>query len=209
MWRCITHLFTKATGFLPWFLLTRTKYHFEDKAVQGRKIKGKAIVVSNHTNLFDFACWMFAFWRRNLRCVVAEVMFNKNFVLTGLLKSLGAIKVDRYSMDFDFVEKGCQVLENGGVVEVFPESRIPQKGEGMIPFKPSFVLMALRTNAPIIPVYTQGNYFNAKRNHVVIGKPIDASQLYDDALTEKENLQKISNYIQDKIKELQNGIEKS
>lgn len=209
MWRWLTHWFVKFTGWLPWVLLTRPRYHFVDKSVQNRKIHGKAIVVSNHTNLFDFACHMFTFWRRNLRCVVAEVMYSKVFILTWLLKSLGTIKVDRHSMDFDFVQKCCQVLEKGGVVEVFPESRIPQKGEGMMPFKPSFVLMALRTNAPIVPVYTQGNYFNSKRNHVVIGTPIDAGALYDESLSEKQNLENISNYVQEKVKELQNVIEKS
>jgi len=100
------------------------------------------------------------------------------------------------------------VLDKGGVVEIFPESRLPKKDEGMIRFKPSFVLIALRSNAPIIPVYTQGNYFNKKRNHMVVGTPIDARQLYDDSLSEKENLQLISDYVQEKIRNLQDGIEK-
>ncbi|MBR2975112.1 MAG: 1-acyl-sn-glycerol-3-phosphate acyltransferase [Clostridia bacterium] len=208
MWRWIMHWTIKSTAFLPWMLLARTKYHFEDRSKQGRKIAGKAVVVSNHTSVYDFVGHMFCFWMRNLRCVVAEVMYNKNKLFTWLLNSLGTIKVDRYSMDFDFVDKCCRVLDKGGVVEIFPESRIPKKDEGMIRFKPSFVLIALRSNAPIVPVYTQGNYFNKKRNHMVVGTPIDARQLYDDSLSEKENLQLISDYVQEKIRNLRDGIEK-
>ncbi len=209
MWRWLTHWTIKSTAFLPWLAFMRTKYHFEDKAKQRRKIKGKAILVSNHTSVMDFACHMFTFPMRNLRCVAAEVLYNKVKLLRWLLNSLGAIKVDRYSADFAFIDKACQVLDDGGVVEIFPESRIPDKDEGMIAFKPSFVLMALRSNAPIIPVYTQGNYFKAKRNHVAIGAPIDAQALYDESLTEKENLQNICDYVQKKVRELQNGIENS
>ena len=62
--------FVKITGWIPQLLIFRTKVYYEDKKVQSRRIKGKAIVVSNHNSLMDFAVLLFVFWRRTLRCLV-------------------------------------------------------------------------------------------------------------------------------------------
>ena len=56
---------------LLWF---RLKVYYQNKKVQSRRIKGKAIVVSNHTSVWDFALMLFLFPTRLLRCVVAEVI---------------------------------------------------------------------------------------------------------------------------------------
>ena len=47
---------------------------------------------------------------------------------------------------------------------------------------------AVKQDIPIIPVYTNGEYFHGKKAKVVIGKPIDVKELYDDSKSEKENL---------------------
>ena len=68
--------FIKLTAWIPQLLVFRIKVHYEDKKVQGKRIKGKAIIVSNHNCIMDFAVLMFVFWRRTLRCAVAEVMYH-------------------------------------------------------------------------------------------------------------------------------------
>ena len=77
----ICNWFIKLTGWIPQLLIFRTKVYYEDRSVQDKRIKGKAIVVSNHNYLMDFAVLMFVFWRRTLRCAVAEIMYGKNFLM--------------------------------------------------------------------------------------------------------------------------------
>ena len=55
----IYHWFVRITGYIPQLILFRTKVHYEDKSVQGRAIRSKAIVVSNHNGLMDFAVLLF------------------------------------------------------------------------------------------------------------------------------------------------------
>ena len=204
----LSNCFVKFTGFLPQLVMFRTKVHYEDKRVQSKRIKGKAIVISNHNGLMDFAVMMFVFWRRTLRCAVAEIMYQKNFVMTGLLKALGCVRIERDSHDFSWLETFKGILDRGGVVEIYPESRIPDPGdERPLEFKPSYVYLALESGAPIIPVYNQGNMCSSKRNHVIIGKPIDVAALYDASLSEKENIRKINAYIRSKIIELGKELE--
>lgn len=197
----------KLTGGPIWMLLARPKIHYENKARQGRKLKGSAIIISNHTDVWDFAAVMFLFPRRILHCVVAELMFQKNPFMTFLLKALGSIRVDRNSPDFSFLGKGAAVLTKGGIVEIYPEARLPESGSTeLLPFKPSVTYLALESGAPIIPVYTDGNYFTKARNQIVVGTPIDARQLYDDSRSEKENIAAITEYLRGKIYELRDQI---
>ena len=197
---CIFHWFVKLTGWIPQRLVFQTRIHYEDRAVQGRHVRSKAIVVSNHHTVMDFAVLMFVFWTRTLRCAVAEIMYQKNMVMTLLLKLLGCIRVERESYDFSFLDRMKRVLDKGGVVELYPESRLAKPGEEKpLPFKPSYVHLALQTQAPIIPVYSNGKLFSKERVQVVIGKPIDVRQLYDNSLSERENIHQINAYVRSKI----------
>lgn len=196
--------FTKITGWPIWKIVLRPKYYYEDKKSQSRKIKKSAILISNHTALFDYAVFLFTFFGRTLRYQMAEVLFGKK-VLGWFLKNMGGIFVDRDSFNFSFIDKSVEVLQRGGVVGIFPESRLPKKGEMRpLPFKKSFVLIALQSNSPMIPIYTNGKYFCRERCRVIIGKPVFASDLEDKNKTEKENIDFIANYMRNRIIELGN-----
>jgi 1-acyl-sn-glycerol-3-phosphate acyltransferase len=203
--------FVKITGWILSVIAFRKKVYYEDRSIQGRHIKGKAIVISNHTSVFDFALMLYLFPTRTLRCQVAEIMYEKNFFLTFTLKILGSIKVNRHTHDFSFIEKSKKVLSRGGVLTVFPESRIPDdvpKEKRPIEFKPSFVSIALESDAPIIPIYTNGSYFGHGRTRVMIGTPIDVREMYDPNLTENENLELISEKLREKVVSLKNELQK-
>lgn len=204
----IFNWFVKITGYIPQKLIFRTKYYYEDKKVQGRNIRSKGIVVCNHNSLFDFAVLLFTFPTRTLRCAVAEITYDKNFFMKFFLRLTGSIRVERESFDFSFLEKMKKILAKGGVVEIYPEARLPRKGEERpLEFKPSFVYLALESGAPIIPVYSNAQMFSKERERVVIGKPIDASAMYDSNLSEKENIKNITTYVRSKIIELSEKLE--
>lgn len=205
----IYHWIVRITGYIPQLILFRTRVHYEDKAVQGRNLRSSAIVVSNHHGLMDFAVLLFVFWQRTLRCAVADVTFNKSIFTKLLLKPFGCIKVDRENYDMVFLDRMKRILSRGGVVEIYPEARIPKKDEEKpIAFKPSYVLLALESGAPIIPIYNNGKMLGSGRRRVVVGKPIDASRLYDHSLTERENIRNINDFVRSKIIELGKELEK-
>ena len=205
----ICNWFVKLTGWIPQLLIFKTKVHYEDKSVQDKRIKGKAIIVSNHNYLMDFGVLMFVFWRRTLRCAVAEVMYQKNCFMTLLLNALGCVKVERDAHDFSFLSRLKKILDKGGVVEIYPESRLPIKGEELpLEFKPSYVYLAIESGAPIIPIYNNAKPFGKDHERVIIGKPIYVDELYDSALSEKENITNINAYVRNKIKELGKELER-
>lgn len=195
--------FVKITGIIPQIFYFRKKIHYVNKKEQSRKIKGSAILISNHKSIFDVALYMFVFLKRNIRFLVGEVMYQKNKLFSWFINKIGGIKVEREQYDFSFINKSIKVLEKGKVLSIYPESRLPVDGENdLLPFKPSFVYIALESGAPIIPLYTNGSYGKKQRTHVLIGEPIYLKDMYDDSLTEKENIDLLCQYVYNYIKDL-------
>lgn len=203
MWIKFWNAFVKITGFPVQLLCFRTKVYFKDRSVQGRHIRGPVILISNHTSVFDYAVYLFVFFSRTLRFQMAELLFKKPF-LGWLLRALGGIRVDRDAFDFGFIARSQAVLRRGGVVGVFPESRLPRPGEPRpLPFKTSVAFLALSSGVPVLPVVTNGSYFCRKRARVLIGCPISAADLTDPACTDKENLQRVTDALREEIIKLE------
>ena len=157
--------FVKITGLPVQYFYFHKKIYYEDKKHTSRKIKGGALIVSNHTSVYDYPLIMFTFFKRSIHTLVAEVIYEKGAFLRHLITGLGAIKVNRNNYDFAFMDKMMDVLNNNKVGLVFPESRIPQENEkdDLLEFKPSYVYLALKSGVPIIPVYTNGVYGKLKK----------------------------------------------
>ena len=206
MWINFFNAFVKITAYPVQKVIFRTKVYYEDKRVQRRHIKGKAIVISNHTSVWDYAIYLFVFFTRTFRCQMAEVLFEKK-PLGLFLKMMGGIFVNRNTFDFGFIAKSQEILDKGGVVGIFPESRLPLKGEERpLEFKPSAAYLALLSGAPVIPVFTNGKYFTWQRARVIIGTPVDVQALTDDSLSEKENLAAVTKALREKIIDLERQL---
>lgn len=197
------NVFTKITGWPVQFFCFRTRVYYENKKIQSRRIKGPAIIISNHTSVFDYAVYLFVFFSRTLRFQMAELLFKKRF-LGKLLRLLGGIYVDRDGHGFGFLTKSQDILTKGGVVGVFPEGRIPRPEETRpLEFKVSAAYLALSSGVPIIPVVTNGSYFKRARARVLIGKPMLAADLISEGMTEKQSLQLVSEQLRQRIIDLE------
>lgn len=202
------HWFVKITGYIPQRLVFRTKVYYEDKSRQSRRIEGKAIVICNHQTLYDFAVLLFLFPGRTLRALAAEVLYDGKPLLGTLLKCFGMVRVDRDAMDFSFIDRCAGILDKGGVIEIYPEARLPKADEERpLPFKPSAAYLALETDTPIIPVYSTGKLFCKERNRVIIGAPIDPRELADERISMTQNAANLTERLRGKIIELQQHLE--
>ena len=200
------HAFVKITAFLPQLIVFRIKAYRSSPKAAKRCFKGPAILISNHTTVWDFAMMLFLFPFRTLRYVMAELLFEKPF-LGWFLRGLGGIRVNRYGYDFAFLDRAERIMEKGGVVGGFPEGRLPLPGEERpLEFKPSMAYLALRSGAPVIPVFTDGKYFSLRRARVMIGEVMYAGDYMDDSLSERENIVRVNKAFRDKIMELEHEL---
>ena len=161
------------SGYPLQLLFFKRKTYYEDKSEQGRHVRGGALVISNHYSPLDYVMNMFLFPFRKLHVVMSEVTFRgrKKKLFKFLTKFHGGICSDRDIMGMKFIDDSVEVIENGGLVQIFPEAHITTDGD-MHEFKTSYLMIALRSDAPIIPVIIDGSYGFFKRSHVIIGKKI-------------------------------------
>lgn len=188
--------FVKLTGLLPAWLFLKPRVHLAPGAK--RKLPKNCILVSNHISLMDFVLCLLVFPCRTIRFLIAEVLYNKNKVLGLFLNLIGGIRVDRDAKSFDFVSHALEVLDKGGTVGVFPQGRLPLKGI-QFPFTVSTAFIALHTQAPIIPVYTDGNYGLTKRANMVIGAPIYLQEFVKEGLSESEQLAHLTKLLEETV----------
>jgi 1-acyl-sn-glycerol-3-phosphate acyltransferase len=163
--------FVKITGAIPALFWLRPKYIYESKAAK-KKIKGKAVIISNHVNFHDpvlLHCFM---WYRRLRFMAAEELYRTpklNFFFSRIL----CIKVERKNFNFSSFKDIVNELKAGHVVGIFPEGHIQLSEEvEFSTFKSGAVMMALMANAPIVPLYIVDRKKWYERVQLVVGEPI-------------------------------------
>lgn len=196
--------FTKITGLLPVLLFFKPQIYRINK--NNRAIPRPCIVVSNHKSLLDFVLYLLIFPFTTIHFLMAEVLYKKGKLFSFMLNSLGGIKVERDDKDFGFISETIEVLDNGGVVGIFPEGRLPINGNPW-PFTTSTAFIASHSNAQILPVYTFGNYGFATRTKVCIGEPFYLSDFVKEGLSESEQLDHLTKVLERKVYELKDFVE--
>ena len=188
------------------FIYFKKKIYYEDRKSQGRTIKGGAIIVSNHRSFKDYMMYMYVFYFRKMYCLMSELIYKKGKILSFLVTCLGGIKVDRFSFDMSFIGKSVDLLEKKKkCIVIFPEAKI-NKEKRLQRFTTSYILMALRANVPIIPVYTLGKYGLFRRSRMAIGKKIYLSDYFNTTNPTKEELEYLNNIVKNKILDLEKMV---
>ena len=198
--------FTKLTGILPALLFYKPRVHLMNGKC-ARRLPKPAILMSNHKSLLDFPLYVLLFPLRTIRFQMAEVLYNKGKVFAWFLNCLGGVRVDRDTQDMSFIGNTLEILDKGGTAGIFPEGRLPVNGVPW-PFKPSIAYIALHTDAPVIPVYTDGNYGINKRANVMIGEAIDVRDYVHGEELNQECYNRVAALLQEQTNELKAELER-
>jgi 1-acyl-sn-glycerol-3-phosphate acyltransferase len=170
---------------IAWLLMKVLFFH-KATGVENIPTDGGCLFTCNHISLMDPVFLAIAVKKRKVHYMAkAELFRNKLFAL--FVRSLGAFPVKRGAKDISAIKNAIVMLEQGHHVGIFPPGK-RVKGEKISRFKPGFVLLAARSECPIVPVYvkTKNQRIRLFRPiHVVFGKPLTVRELgYTDGSTE-------------------------
>lgn len=140
-----------------------------------KKIKGGAIIAANHTSFADPFIVGITFWYRRMHFLIAEIVMQGK-LRSLLLKGIGGIRIDRNLADIEAINKSITKLKEGYLLTIFPQGGI-NKDDDIDNVKSGAVLMAIRANAPIIPMYIVPKNKWYKRKLVIIGETIYPSDI--------------------------------
>ena len=197
-WKYFFVDFVRITGAIPTLLLYRPKIIYENKAAK-KKIRGGALLISNHNCFFDPIYVMLAVWYRRHHFIC-----NKDFYDTKakwFLEHVLCIPIDINNPGFQTMKEINDHLTKGELVSMFPEGHINDGSGEMRQFKSGMVLMSMRAKVPIVPVYVREHRPRYARLRVIVGEPIDINQLYPDRPT-MSDIEEITNRLYQKENEL-------
>lgn len=160
--------------------------------------EGAFILCGNHRSYLD-APLIVTNSKRKVRFMAKEEL--KNNVITRLAVYIfNAIYVKREAKDVGAMKEVLKTLKNGEGVGIFPEGTRNGMEKG-IEAKNGVSYFALNSDAVIIPVGIKGKLKPFHKITITFGSPIDISEYKKDKKN-KENVEKVTNIIMEKIVEL-------
>ncbi|MBQ8495151.1 MAG: 1-acyl-sn-glycerol-3-phosphate acyltransferase [Clostridia bacterium] len=142
--------------------------------------EGGAVLCSNHLSMVDPVHLILAQKKRYIYFMAKKELFPNAFAKWLFHDILGAFAVDRQGNDKEAVAHAIDLVKNGELMGIFPEgtrSKDGKLGRG----KAGAVMIASRTNAPVIPccVLRKDNKLRLfSRTTVVYGKPMSLEELH-------------------------------
>ena len=128
-----------------------------------------AILCCNHSAFSDPIWVVFAAHPKRIFRIMAKKELFDIPVLGWLITKVGAFPVDRQISDINAVKTAMQILKSGDKLLIFPEGTTKHK-EGD-PAKLGAARIALKTKAPILPVYISENKKFRSKVYVIFGEP--------------------------------------
>lgn len=131
---------------------------------------------------------------------MGKIELFKNKFLKFFFTIVKTFPVRRGEGDLAAIRHAFRVLKQEKLLGIFPEgTRV--KGGGLRKFEPGTSMIALKNNAPVIPIYLKGDYKFFRRMTLVIGEPIQLSDYVGDK-TNSATVARATEFLENKLKDM-------
>ncbi|MBQ7408227.1 MAG: 1-acyl-sn-glycerol-3-phosphate acyltransferase [Clostridia bacterium] len=168
--------FVKVTGAIPTLLFFRPKiiYAYGKKAAN---VKGGMLVSSNHIGFADPIILNCVFYKRRLHSLAMTELYSSP-LRKWFFDRMHCIPVDRKNFTMRSLHQVNYYLAKEKAVAIFPEGQInPDRQTDVKAFKSGVILMALKNDKPILPIYIVKRKKWYNRQIVVVGKPFNVKDV--------------------------------
>ena len=188
-------------SFFGYFWFRPKRVYLSDRAK--KRIKGGALLISNHIGFYDPIYIMMSLnYRRHHFLATTELFSNpiKRFLFE---KVFLCIEINRQNVNGATLREIFETLESGKLISIFPEGEINRSGtDDVAKFKSGVILMAMKSNRPIVPIYIHKRKTIFNRLVTVVGEPMTVSEF--DGESVMEIIEKMTAKLQEKETELRN-----
>jgi 1-acyl-sn-glycerol-3-phosphate acyltransferase len=170
-------------------------FRFEASGLENIPASGGVVLCANHISLLDPTTVGTKVNRKVHYMAKAELFQIPLF--GAFIRTLGAFPVKRGGVSKDAIRSAIALVQGGGVMGIFPEgTRNAAAGIG----KKGAAMIAVRSNAVIIPVAIIGEYRLFRKMKIRYGQPIDISEIIQDQSSDM--LEKVTEKIMASIREM-------
>ena len=132
--------------------------------------EGRLLICPNHSGMADPIWIILALRLGHIPRIMAKKELMKVPLLGWLVQKLGAFGVDRGGNDVSAIKTGLRCLKDEQQLLIFPEGSRVRAGKKVEP-KRGVMLLAHRTDTPILPVYLTSKRYPFSPLKCVIGEP--------------------------------------
>jgi len=118
-----------------------------------------AVIICNHRSSIDPCFFQVIARRRLIHWMVAQ-MYGQHTLIGRLLKLTQIIPVERHGIDLSPTKAAIRLAAEGQLVGILPEGRLNTTDQFMLKVRPGAVLVALKSQVPILPCYIQGSPYH-------------------------------------------------
>ncbi|MEO3945223.1 lysophospholipid acyltransferase family protein [Gorillibacterium sp. CAU 1737] len=149
----------------------KSLYRLEAKGRENIPAAGPVILCANHTSNHDPLVLAIPL-KRQVNFMAKAELFGVP-LLGPIIKRLGAFPVKRGGVSKESIKHSIELLRSGKVITIFPEgSRSNAGGAG----KKGAAMLALRSQATVIPAAIIGSYRPFRKMTVIYGEPVDLKE---------------------------------
>ena len=177
-------------GWWQCLLWYRPSIKYDGKEAK-KKIKGKAIITSNHVGFSDPFILMCCFLYRRFHFVFMKELIKNKFQAWAYKNVFLSFPIDRDNPSYQSMKFFAEYVKGGNLLAMFPEGHI--KRDGVIDnFKGGVVLIAYLSDTPIIPVYHEKRTSIWRTTRLVVGKPFNVKERIGPVMNQ-EKLNQVAN----------------
>lgn len=136
--------------------ILRSVFGLEITGLECLPAAGPFILASNHHNYLDAVVLAVAV-PRAINFLVMPRVFRASPLHPAFHRRVGSIPVNLERPDPGAIKRSLRVLEDGGVVGIFPEGPFSSQGR-LVPGQPGVAVIALRSGVPVVPAAIRGTY---------------------------------------------------
>ena len=139
------------------------------------------VLIANHQHALDPIVMAMFIPKRQI-VFLGKKELGKNKLAANLLNRAHCIFVDRHATDMNAMRNCMKAIKMKKILLIFPEGTRHHEGQ-MEQIESGTSLIAMRSKAPIIPIYFDRKLALFRRTHMYVGDPIP----YDDLLADGIN----------------------
>ena len=169
--------FTRVLAIILFHTIMPVKFHHRERLLQDPPF----ILIANHRHALDPIAMAMGIPKEQI-VFLAKKELGKTPFLQNLMTRLHCILVDRHNVDMEAMRACMKAVKMKKILLIFPEGTRHHEGQ-MEQIETGTALIAMRSKAPVVPIYFDRKLSWFRVTNLYVGEPIP----YDDLLAEGIN----------------------
>lgn len=197
-------------------LLFHPKVEYISEKAREENFRGAPrVLICNHIRSWDGAIlYTMLMHGRAFKALTALDLQEKSAFLRFLMRFIPNIRVDREHASLSWLRESRKAVKDGCHIMIFPEGYC-NRARVIRDFKPGVCMISAMTEAPVVPVYLNGEYtpffsFGKKRCRLMVGEAVtlqkapegvDADVMAEEAVMLRERVLELEKALNGSIRE--------